>query len=49
MDLLLDATRSQQTGLVLVTHDIQYATATDRQLRLSEGQLAPLVPEGRAR
>ncbi|MDF3142543.1 MULTISPECIES: ABC transporter ATP-binding protein [unclassified Streptomyces] len=49
MDLLLDVTRSQRTGLVLVTHDAQHATATERQLRLTEGTLAPLVPEGRMR
>nr|WP_260860097.1 ABC transporter ATP-binding protein [Streptomyces cupreus] len=49
MDLLLDVTRSQRAGLVLVTHDVQHAMATDRQFRLNEGTLAPLVPEGSTR
>ncbi|WP_326722960.1 ABC transporter ATP-binding protein [Streptomyces sp. NBC_00243] len=49
MDLLLDATRSQRAGLVLVTHDIQYATVTDRQFKLDEGKLVPLVAERSSR
>jgi putative ABC transport system ATP-binding protein len=49
MELLLDVTRSQRAGLVLVTHDDRHATATDRQLRLDKGTLAPLVPEGSTR
>ncbi|MEU4094539.1 ABC transporter ATP-binding protein [Streptomyces sp. NPDC026673] len=49
MDLLLDAARSQRAGLVLVTHDTQHSTATDRGFRLHEGALVPLTGTGSAR
>ncbi|WP_437019748.1 ABC transporter ATP-binding protein [Streptomyces sp. enrichment culture] len=46
MELLLDVTRSQSAGLVLVTHDVQHAMATGRQFRLDQGELAPLALVG---
>ncbi len=39
MDLLLDVTHEQGTGLVLVTHNLAFAARTERQLRLADGKL----------
>jgi putative ABC transport system ATP-binding protein len=40
---LIEQTRAQQTALVLVTHDPDFAKACDRQVHLSQGQLSEIT------
>jgi lipoprotein-releasing system ATP-binding protein len=39
-DLLLERVRSQQTSLIMVTHDIQLAERADRVLALDDGRIS---------
>ncbi len=41
MELLLESCREEEASLVLVTHNLAYAKATDEALFLSEGTLNP--------
>lgn len=41
-ELLLDLNRSQDTSLVVVTHDLELAAKMQRQFRLEDGLLLPL-------
>ena len=41
MELLLDACREEEASLVLVTHNVAYAKATDEALFMTKGTLAP--------
>ncbi len=41
MELLLDACREEETSLVLVTHNVAYAKATEEALFMTKGTLAP--------
>ena len=41
MDLLLEACREEDASLVLVTHNVAFAQATDEALYLTEGSLGP--------
>jgi lipoprotein-releasing system ATP-binding protein len=42
-DLLLEINKEQNTSLVVVTHDLSLASKMQRQYRLVDGQLQPLV------
>jgi putative ABC transport system ATP-binding protein/lipoprotein-releasing system ATP-binding protein len=44
MDIFRDVNKTNGTTIVLVTHDPDYANQTTRQIRLSDGKIAPLVP-----
>jgi lipoprotein-releasing system ATP-binding protein len=41
MELLLEASREEDAGLVLVTHNPSFAKATDEALKLVKGELIP--------
>ena len=41
MDLLLEACREEEASLVLVTHNVAFAQATDESLCLTKGSLGP--------
>ena len=41
MELLLEACREEDAGLVLVTHNPSFAKATDEALKLVKGELSP--------
>lgn len=41
--LLQDLSRNMGTGVIIVTHDLELAGSTDRQLSLKEGRLQPEV------
>jgi predicted ABC-type transport system involved in lysophospholipase L1 biosynthesis ATPase subunit len=41
LDLLLDLTRTHQTGLVVVTHSEEIARRLGRSLTLADGWIAP--------
>ena len=41
-ELLLELNRSQNTSLVVVTHDLELAARMQRQFRLEDGLLVPL-------
>jgi predicted ABC-type transport system involved in lysophospholipase L1 biosynthesis ATPase subunit len=41
MELLLEACREEEAGLVLVTHNPSFAKATDEAFNLVKGELSP--------
>jgi putative ABC transport system ATP-binding protein len=45
LEILRHAVATSAAALVVVTHDPVVATACDRQLRLQDGQLLPLLPD----